>query len=199
VTSTIPRASRQARRRILDAALDSFAERGYEATTIDDIRTASGASIGTIYHHFKSKQGIAATLFLEGLGSYQEGVIAVYAANADAEAGVRAVVRHYLAWAAANPRLARFLLTTRQPEVRAETDAQLHALNARFYGATEDWWRRQTEAGVVRALPREIVTTIVVGPAEAFMRRWLAGRTSTSLEDATRALEDTAWRAVRAP
>ncbi len=47
-----------ARLRILDAALDCFAAKGYKATTIVDIEEAAGLSPGSggTYRHFKSKR-----------------------------------------------------------------------------------------------------------------------------------------------
>ncbi|WP_232374965.1 TetR/AcrR family transcriptional regulator [Mycolicibacterium mengxianglii] len=41
--------------RILDAAADVFREHGFAAATIGEVVTASGASIGSIYHHFGGK------------------------------------------------------------------------------------------------------------------------------------------------
>ena len=40
---------------ILDAALAEFSERGYAATTMDDIARRSGLSKGGLYAHFASK------------------------------------------------------------------------------------------------------------------------------------------------
>lgn len=46
-------------KRILDAALKLFLDKGYEHTTIQDIVNALGdLSKGAIYHHFKSKEEI---------------------------------------------------------------------------------------------------------------------------------------------
>ena len=45
---------------ILDAALKLFNRHGYAATSIDDLRKASRASVGSIYHHFGGKEGVAA-------------------------------------------------------------------------------------------------------------------------------------------
>jgi len=41
--------------RILNAAIAVFRERGYSAATIGEVVSASGASIGSIYHHFGGK------------------------------------------------------------------------------------------------------------------------------------------------
>ena len=41
---------------ILDAALDLFQERGYDATTMRAIAERAGASLGSSYHYFPSKE-----------------------------------------------------------------------------------------------------------------------------------------------
>jgi AcrR family transcriptional regulator len=44
------------RRRILDAALSVFAERGYHGTSVPDVAGAAKVSTGTLYHYFEHKQ-----------------------------------------------------------------------------------------------------------------------------------------------
>jgi AcrR family transcriptional regulator len=46
------------RRAIVDAALDEFIARGYAATRLDDVAQRAGVAKGTIYLHFKDKQGL---------------------------------------------------------------------------------------------------------------------------------------------
>jgi AcrR family transcriptional regulator len=50
-------------RRILDAATEVFATRGFTAATMADVVTASGASIGSIYHHFGGKSELFLAIF----------------------------------------------------------------------------------------------------------------------------------------
>jgi AcrR family transcriptional regulator len=50
-------------RRILDAATEVFATRGFTAATMADVVTASGASIGSIYHHFGGKSELFFAIF----------------------------------------------------------------------------------------------------------------------------------------
>jgi AcrR family transcriptional regulator len=54
--------------RILDAATDVFAARGFTAATMADIVDHSGASIGSIYHHFGAKKELFLSIF-ERLGA----------------------------------------------------------------------------------------------------------------------------------
>ena len=46
------------RQRLLDAALDLFEARGYEATTVEDIASACGVSHMTFFRHFPTKQSV---------------------------------------------------------------------------------------------------------------------------------------------
>lgn len=48
---------------VLSAALALFVERGYFGTSVHDIVRASNVSIGSIYHHFGDKAGIARALY----------------------------------------------------------------------------------------------------------------------------------------
>lgn len=55
------------RRRILDAGLRLFAERGYERTRIEDLAEAAGASPGLVYRYFTSKRQLLLYLMNEYL------------------------------------------------------------------------------------------------------------------------------------
>ncbi|WP_458122712.1 TetR/AcrR family transcriptional regulator [Paenibacillus sp. Z3-2] len=57
----------QTKRRIIEASKELFIQKGYSATSIEDISRATGNSKGNIYYHFKSKEG----LFLEILKDWQ--------------------------------------------------------------------------------------------------------------------------------
>lgn len=49
--------------RILDAALTAFQHRGYSDTTMADIVAGSGASTGSVYHHFGGKEELFTACF----------------------------------------------------------------------------------------------------------------------------------------
>lgn len=44
--------------KIIDAAIDLFAEKGFNNTTTAEIATLSGVAQGTLFYHFKQKEGI---------------------------------------------------------------------------------------------------------------------------------------------
>ena len=114
---------------ILRAALEAFVEKGFAAATIDDVRGRSGASTGSIYHHFGGKEGLAAALYVDGLGGYQRGFIERLRRARDAEAAVKSLVRHHLRWVEDNPNMARFILGRRETEALAATEQPMRELN----------------------------------------------------------------------
>ncbi len=56
------RKRRETLRRITDAGMCLFIEKGYEATTLDDIAAAAGISRRTFFYYFKSKDDILLSL-----------------------------------------------------------------------------------------------------------------------------------------
>ena len=54
-----------ARERLLDAAAEVFAERGYRATTVDDLAAAAGLTKGAVYWNFDSKEAVFSALIEE--------------------------------------------------------------------------------------------------------------------------------------
>jgi TetR/AcrR family transcriptional repressor of nem operon len=62
-TQTAPGPSKtSARAKLLDAALTVIRQKGYTATTVDDLCAAAGVTKGAFFHHFPSKEalGVAA-------------------------------------------------------------------------------------------------------------------------------------------
>ncbi len=54
-----PNRNKQAKQKILDAALRVFREQGYTATTVDDLCRVAGVTKGAFFHHFESKEAVA--------------------------------------------------------------------------------------------------------------------------------------------
>ncbi|SNR42782.1 transcriptional regulator, TetR family [Haloechinothrix alba] len=184
------------RRAILDAALACFTAKGFSATTVDDIRIRSGASVGSIYHHFGGKERIAAALYVAGIRDYQEGTLAVLREHQEARAGITALVGHHLRWIAEHPDLARFLLRRRETEVALANDGELREMNWALFEAIAEWLRPHVAAGRVRSLPTDLYSALLIGPSQEFARHWLEGRTKSTIERAERSLAEAAWAAV---
>lgn len=98
------------RDRLLQAAMDVFAERGYHGTTVDDIVGASETSKGAFYHYFPSKQGIFLNLLDQLAEMVESSVEAAIGTGEGALAKVEAALRVVLEVASTHRDLARILL-----------------------------------------------------------------------------------------
>jgi len=62
------------KRKIFETSMKLFAEKGYEATSIEEITATVGVAKGTLYYHFSSKEEIFNFLLEEGIKLLQNSV-----------------------------------------------------------------------------------------------------------------------------
>jgi AcrR family transcriptional regulator len=183
---------------ILAAALASFLEHGVAGASIEDVRRRSGASVGSIYHHFGGKLELAGAVYTTALASYQARFTDTLDRCRDVPAtGVREVVRTHLHWCLdERPDYARFLLC-HADAARTAAGAELTERNRRFFGAVLRWWRPRARAGHLRELGVDLLYALWLGPAQEYCRLHLAGRIVTDSAPARAELADGAWRTLR--
>jgi AcrR family transcriptional regulator len=184
------------RAEVLDAALQCFSELGYERSTISVIRARAGVSIGSLYHHFSSKEQLFAALYLETIRDTQAYSLRALARTRSAEEGVRALVRSYLRWVQRHPEKAAFLFTMRRAEFMVEAEAELETLNQDLRKTLAEWTDRYVRRGELPLARIDLLLALLVGPSEDFARRWLRGKTTTPLREAAELLGEAAWRAL---
>src|ERR1700687_1660044 len=63
-TRTTPRAE-DTRRKIYEAAMEMFREKGFEETTMRDIAAKAGVALGGAYYYFSSKDAIVLAFYAE--------------------------------------------------------------------------------------------------------------------------------------
>ena len=63
---------KDARSRILQAALDEFSDKGYHASTIDSIAERAGIAKGTVYRYFNTKEGLFNALKEDTISEFVE-------------------------------------------------------------------------------------------------------------------------------
>ncbi|MBZ4399549.1 TetR/AcrR family transcriptional regulator [Myxococcus sp. MISCRS1] len=184
------------REEVLKAALECFLERGVEGTTMAAIRERSGASTGSIYHLFESKEAIAAALYLEVLGEYQTGLLKELEQHPGAREGIEALVRHHLDWSLSRPDAARFLVEARSGAAVTAAETRIREQNKGFFRQLKDWWQGHVRDGTFDEMPFELFLAILRGPAQEMLREWLAGRTKTDPRTAIPVLARAAWQSV---
>jgi AcrR family transcriptional regulator len=184
------------KKEIIHAALECFAELGIDRTGMSDIRKKAGASTGSIYHHFSSKEQLAGEVYLEGIRNYQEGFLAAMEAGRDARHGVFAVVSYHLKWVEDNPEWARFLFQQRRADFMKATEEEFVSSNAVFFGRASLWLGRHIKAGSIRRLPPDLYVALLLGPCQEYTRMHLAGHARANPADIAQELADAVWRAI---
>lgn len=62
------------REALLDAAAEMFAAKGYDGTSIRDIAGAVGMLPGSLYYHFKSKEGLLIAVYRKGVARFEAAI-----------------------------------------------------------------------------------------------------------------------------
>jgi AcrR family transcriptional regulator len=185
------------RERILQAALSTFAEKGYHRALVDDIVRASGTSKGAVYHHFPNKEA----LFLALVDDFAVRLaVAVAAAIEGAHGGlgkVEAALRAGLETFARHRDLARILLleAVSLGPVYQVKRAEIHGRFAALIRAHLD------EAVRERAIPpldTEVATLAWLGGVNELVIQWLTSGRPDLLADVVPTLTPMLLRSIGA-
>lgn len=184
------------KRKIMAIALACFDEFGIEAATVEQIRDLAGSSTGSVYHHFKNKEGLIAALYFAALDDQLALTQPRVEAAFTAKDAIHALVQSYLEWVTDQPRLARFLFRAR-PSISesAYRDALLRRNEIR-YGLLLNWLAEGGEAGTIRKLPREMYASLLIGQSDNYCRAWVFGRAKAKPLDYVEIFAEAAWRSV---
>jgi AcrR family transcriptional regulator len=97
----------ESQRRMIEAAIDAFAERGYHATTTRDIATRVGLSPAALYVHFPSKQALLTLISTQGHEAAVALVQQAMVGHHDPVDRLRSVIHDFAAWHAEHHTTAR--------------------------------------------------------------------------------------------
>ena len=100
-TRPTPRAE-DTRRRIYEAALKLFREKGFEQTTMRDIAAKAGVALGAAYYYFSAKEAIVLAFYQEMQESSQETILEAMAGHKKLKDRLRCVMEKRLELLAPN-------------------------------------------------------------------------------------------------
>ena len=111
-----PAKSEETRARILDAAIEMFRARGFEAATMREIALAAGVATGAAYYYFDSKDAIVLAFYGRAQRELEPLLERALAGPRDSEARLRALIEVKLAYFAPDRGLLRALAAHADPE-----------------------------------------------------------------------------------
>lgn len=103
------RRAREKRQRIIDAAVEVFAAKGFFGAKVSEIAEAAGVADGTIYLYFRSKDDLLISLFEEKMGEMNRRFAALLGELHSPEAKLRRYIVEHLKMVAEKPKLMQVL------------------------------------------------------------------------------------------
>ncbi|WP_236211056.1 TetR/AcrR family transcriptional regulator [Metapseudomonas otitidis] len=188
----------ESKREILRCALRLFNEHGVDATTIETIRAESQTSVGAIYHHFGNKDGVIAALYMAALDDQAQLRDRYLSGIETTKAWVQALVHSYVDWVVSQPEWARFQYQARYAVAQGGCKDQLNEANQARSSQLREWFSEPSRKQDLQDLPRELIPSLIIGPAESYCRAWLSGRVKRSPEAYRQQLAEAAWLSVGA-
>ena len=182
--------------RLLDAALRVYGESGEQGITVGALTRESGVSMGSLYHHFGSVDGLMRELLMRWLGRLLGELGGAMERARGPRSGIRAIVETYLRFIGENPDAARLLHSSYADRLTMEQARQLRDAQEARLSPLVAWLRQHVESGAIAPLPDPIVEALVLGPVVGFARGWLAGARDLDLAQAARVLPDRIWRSL---
>jgi len=185
------------KKQIIEGALSCFNEFGVTETGMADICTRSKTSVGSIYHHFKCKEQLAAAVFLEGIRNYQDGCLDTLEKQDQAKNGIDKVVHYHLEWVVEHPEWSRYLFRESNAKFFGDTKETFKQLNNEFFKRCGAWFQKHMQSGVLKSLPPDIFISILMGPCQTFSRQYLFHQTCTDIEAAAKEIARAVWHALK--
>jgi AcrR family transcriptional regulator len=192
----MPRAEREAQ--ILVVAEQVFAERGYQATTMEDVADRVGVTKPLIYEYFGSKEGLLAACIVRARSQLREATEASWAAvGPDAplaevfRAGVLAFFRFI------DEHRNAFLLIQQEGAMASQASPLIESIREQQSAATAQMLASAPGLGDVPREQLEGYAEVIVGACER-VAVWRGRRPEVTAEQATDLVVSAVWHGLDA-
>ncbi len=162
------------RERLIGAAVELFAEKGFFYTTTAEVSAHAGVAAGTLYLYFNSKDDLLVATLETFLDEFSLNVMpAVYSAATPAEK-IQSFVTEYLRFLEERRDLAQvFFVELRQNNMALRTVAG--RVWDRYHTVVRDLIKDVKREGGLRDVDVDAALAIMLGPIEFIATRWLLG------------------------
>ena len=182
--------------RVMEVALGHFSEVGIERTNVSNILNDSGCSVGSLYHHFGNKEGIAEALFIDGVNQFNSRLLEALLPRRTASKGIKAIVTFCCEWVTDQPELAGFLLS-REVTLSDNAKLELRKMDREFGQSIYDWFVPHVRSGALLELPTSMYVPLICGSTLEYSRLWISGRNNRSPGAVASILAEAAWQSIK--
>ncbi len=181
------------RQRVLSAALGLFAREGYFNTSIPDIVRESGVSIGSIYHHFGDKEGVAQALFDALVEQMDERLSEIRACHTTCRERCRAIIGLMFRITEEEPEAMHFMLFARHREFLRDAAP---VCSSHPFRMMREMVAQGMVDGEIRPMDPMVAASAVFGGAFRLVSLQLDGLLERPLREYLPEVWECAWRAV---
>jgi len=186
----IPHKNSDKRRRILDAAVKVFAEKGFFQARVSDIARLAGVADGTIYLYFKNKDDLLISIFEEKMKEINVKFRDALGTEKDSVQRFRRLIAMHLAGFQAYPELAAVLQVELRQSSRFMREYKKVELK-NYLDLMGDVVREGQQQGVFRKdIPLGLVKRFVFGALDEVVSTWVLAGRPYDLESLTDPLVD---------
>jgi AcrR family transcriptional regulator len=139
-------AAPDARARVLDAAVELFAQQGYDGTSVSQVIARAGVAKGGFYHHFASKETLLYEVYGDLIGRQLAAMDEIHSRGLPAAETLRALIQDLVESTAASARPA-LVFWREMHRLGDERTAQYRRQRRRYHDAVRKLVRDAQAAG----------------------------------------------------
>ena len=176
------RLHKDARARILKAALDEFSDKGFHHSTIDSMAERAGIAKGTVYRYFKTKEELFNALKDDTMTEFVEQAKRAVGQETEVLNILDRVIRSYLGFFEQNSAFFKVIIQEQRDFGREFSEKFINELILAFPGLKRACWKASRQ-GQLKQLNYFTVFFGIVGFLNGVIQKWLHDCGSGSLLD----------------
>lgn len=179
---------------IVAAAVRLFQQKGYHATSMQDIADAVGLQKGSLYHYISSKDDLLVAIFNDAIAQYNARLSDIAAMNAPVRDRLEMAIRYHVQGIAEN--LGVLTIFLRESYALTPQQQALVSEGTRRYNEMfERLLAEGIEKGEIRKMDPKIATRTILGSCNWFYR-WYRPGGAMSLDEVINFFNDVIFNGV---
>lgn len=178
---------------ILSATLSLFTGQGYFNTSVHDIARESEVSIGSIYHHFKDKEGVARALYNDTLSRMSNELNQIKKSHDTAHDRCRAVIELLFQITEQEPEIMEFMLYSKHREFLPN---ERPVCSSQPFEIMREFVKEGMTSGEIQEMDLMVASTCLFGGAIRMITSNMDGLLKRSLSSYLDEIWICSWRAV---
>ncbi|MBE0558482.1 MAG: TetR/AcrR family transcriptional regulator [Proteobacteria bacterium] len=173
---------------ILDAAVKTFAAKGFHSATVAEIAAASGFAIGSLYQFFESKEQLYTAMLTEKLGMMYAGIRAVVEEESDIIRKIELLVASHFRYVEENAEFCSIFVRgdyLALSEGTAELRTRMRSDYARHVAFIEEVMADGMRTGVLKEMDAPMMAAALMGIVNSYASKWIALAEAKSLTKKT--------------